>query len=547
MNLDEDYSYPEQRNGSPSVPFGAIWSALTSQYGAFTAEFGPATNMPTAVVTVPYSTVTVQSTILQTAFVTVTTGLAQSEINTHSSLSSTPTTLDPVPITTPTSSTRRSLTLSSTFQSSASQSSVAHISAPLPPAASTASPPATLPAVIVSSVSSVDGAGSLTVSLETHRPVTTASATASSSAITATSRLTQKHAIIGGLSGAIASFVMIGAILFFCLRKRRRRNEVDEISVQHEDMDEKGFRPTLKRKWTELTSKGTPKPTPQLPPTSSPITIDEEHHIIRMNTQHWARPYALGHGEGYRESVGPGQLRVTNPDTSRPVTPGRTSSDTNVSFLGRLQYLGASRPTTPRSDTAGSYLGKQRSRLAAVMLTANRSRTSSRSNIHDATPPRIPEIVIDPQLSRECIAPQARTPSLRSYKSATSHPYVQQHPPEDPFLTPPDERDETTAQHQTTEQQRPARPSLAPLQSAARTLSHIGSVLNPFSYRTTSVNKIAVPSVRNSTGSISTWSAGWSQRNTGMSDPFDLDRPSVRGSNAPASDLERGRTLFHGT
>ncbi|KAK4893758.1 hypothetical protein LTR27_008006 [Elasticomyces elasticus] len=505
MNLDEDYSYSEQRRDPPSVPFGVFWSAFTSQFGAITADFDPSTNMPTAVVTVPYSTVTVQSTILQTAFVTVTTGLAQPEINTHSSPSSTPTILDPVPITTPTSSTRSS-----------------------------------------------GGSGSLTVSLETQRPVTTPSATASSSAITATSRLTQKHAIIGGLSGALASFVMIGAILFFCLRKRRRRNEVDELSVQHEVLDEKGFRPTLKRKWTELTSKGTPKPTPQLPPTSSPITIDEEHHIIRMNTQHWARPYALGHGEGYRESVGPGQLRVTNPDASRPVTPGRTSSDTNASFLGRLQYLGASRPTTPRSDTAGSYLGKQRSRLAAVMLTANRSRTSSRSNVHDATPPRIPEIVIDPQLSRECIAPQARTPSLRLYQSATSQPYVQQHPPEDPFLTPPDERDETTSQHQTTAQQRPARPSLAPLQSAARTLSHIGSVLNPFSYRTTSVNKTALPSVRSSTGSISTgsistWSAGWSQRNTGISDPFDLDRPSLRGSNAPGNDLEHGKPLYAGT
>ncbi|TKA73924.1 hypothetical protein B0A55_05051 [Friedmanniomyces simplex] len=354
----------------------------------------------------------------------------------------------------------------------------------------------------------------------------------------------------------MASFVLIGALLYFCVRKRRRRTEDDERDAHHEIVDEKNLRPTIKRKWTEMTGKGTPKATPQLPPSTSPVTVDEEHHIIRMSTQHWARPYALGQGEGYRESVVPGQLRVMNPDASRPATP-RMSSDTAGSFLGRLQHLGPSRPTTPRSDTAGSFLKKQRSALAAVLLTANRSRASSRSNIHiHDTAPHIPEIIIDPALSRECIAPNARTPSFRSYISTTSLPLVQQRPPEDPFLTPPDEKDEapTPSPHQ----QRPKRPSLAPLQSAAgaagRTLSHLGSAMfNPF--RTKSVDEMVLPSssARRPSSVSTTWSSRLSHRNTGFSDPFDLDRGSVRGSGGlahahahAASDMERGRTLYEG-
>ncbi|KAK0346129.1 hypothetical protein LTR02_008133 [Friedmanniomyces endolithicus] len=532
----------ERRDGPPSIQ--------SIPYGV--ASPTDASIMPTtAVVTVPISTVTVQSTILQTAFVTVTSGLVQPYLSSSSSAIS-------------------------TSSASTSRISASHLSAPQStlslPSPSSTSASASFIAVVTQSSASASTTTSITESLENNQPTTAAPTaistaastvppTAASTAALATAsagvaveapRFSQKHAVVGGISGAIASFVLIGALLFFCFRKRWRRSQDDESNVHHETHDEKGLRPTMKRKWTEMTGRGTPKPTPQLPQSSSPVTVDEEHHIIRMSTQHWARPYALGQGEGYRESVAPGQLRVMNPDASRPVTP-RLSSDTTGSFLGRLQHLGPSRPTTPRSDTASSFLKKQRSALAAVLLTANRSRASSRSNIHTHDPtPHIPEIIFDPTLSRECIAPSARPPSFRSYLSATSLPIVQQKPPEDPFLTPPDEKDEEAS---SPPQQRPTRPTLVPLQSAAgaatRTLSHLGSaMLNPFRTRSVVDTTTAVPSSgMRSPSSVSTWSSRLSQRNTGFSDPFELDKPSVRGSNCAhaASDLERGRTLYEGT
>ncbi|KAK0267004.1 hypothetical protein LTR35_016672 [Friedmanniomyces endolithicus] len=534
----------ERRDGPPSIqsiPYGAIWSAFTSEYGVFTAELessgtpaGVASPtdtfiMPTtAVVTVPISTVTVQSTILQTAFVTVTSGLVQPYSSSSTSSIST--------------------SSISTLRTSTSQ-----LIAPQPtlslPSPSSTGPSASFVPVVTQSSASAPTTTSYTESLENNSPATEAPTaistaaptvapsaastaalvTASASAAVGAPHYLQRHAVVGGVTGAIASFVLIGALLFFCFRRRRRRTQDDESNAHRHVHDEKGIRPTMKRKWTEMTGRGTPQPTPQLPQSSPPVTVDEEHHIIRMS-----------------------KLRVVNPDASRPVTP-RLSSDTAGSFLGRLQHLGPSRPTTPRSDTASSFLKKQRSALAAVLLTANRSRASSRSNIHTQDPtPHIPEIIFDPALSRECIAPSARPPSFRSYLSATSLPIVQQRPPEDPFLTPPDEKDEEAS---SPPRQRPTRPTLAPLQSAAgaatRTLSHLGSaMLNPFRTRSVVETTTAVPSGgARSPSSVSTWSSRLSQRNTGFSDPFDLDKPSVRGSTAAyaARDLERGKILYEGT
>ncbi|KAK5137179.1 hypothetical protein LTR08_000684 [Meristemomyces frigidus] len=279
------------------------------------------------------------------------------------------------------------------------------------------------------------------------------------------------------------------------------------------------------RQWTALTGKGTPKPTPRIAQISSPVTVDEDHHIIRMSTQHWARPFATGQGEGFRDSVAPGQLRVVNPDESSPATP---------------------RPSTQRSDTAGSFLKKQRTALTAVLLNANRSRANSRTNVLSSGTPEIP---IDPALSRECIiAPTTPTPIYKSYASVVTLPVIVQQPPDDPFITPPLETATTAAE------QKSKRPGLAPLQSAAgaagRTLSHIGNFLNPF--RT---HSNAAESVRTfSRHSVSTYASRSSWRGTAFSDPFDLDRPSVRSSAVPCrteSEVEKGRTpsqnVYEGT
>ena len=212
-----------------------------------------------------------------------------------------------------------------------------------------------------------------------------------------------------------------------------------------------------------------------------------------MSLEHWPRPFA--HGESFRESTGPGQLRVMNPDMSKPTTPlPRTSNESDSSFLKR-----------------------QRSAIGAVLFGGNRSRTNSyKGSLNQAA--QVPTIAIDPALSTECIARTAPTPSFRSYSSVSSFPVVQQQPPDDPFLTPPDERDELG--QSSPPPSRARRPSLAPLQNAAgaagRTLSHLGSSLNPFRSKPEPATETVKTVSRNS---ISTFSSA--------GDPFKLDRPSI--------------------
>ncbi|KAI7164865.1 hypothetical protein KC349_g407 [Hortaea werneckii] len=330
----------------------------------------------------------------------------------------------------------------------------------------------------------------------------------------------QKNVLIGGLSGAFAGLLLIGVLVAFCLRRRKTRNE-DSDSVS-----EKGnFRPALKRKWTELTGKGTPKPTPQMPH-DTPVTVDEDHHIIRMNTTHWARPFAQGQGEGFRESAGPAQLRVVNPDPSRPSTP-RISS-----------------------ETAGSFLKKQRTALAAVLANAGRSRSNSR--LSGQPPSNVPEIIVDPALSSECIAHSPYNPSTRSTPSPTVSPGNHRVSQGSSMGLPPETTPSSASQQQ---HQQPKRPGLSPLQSAGsaakRTLSHIGSILNPFRTPSNAEIEPAGPVVAgprqqststqsSSSGTCSSSSSRLSSRatitGTTYSDPFDLDRPSVRGSvHQPAS------------
>ncbi|KAI7360901.1 hypothetical protein KC354_g8500 [Hortaea werneckii] len=393
---------------------------------------------------------------------------------------------------------------------SSSRSSFVSIESTLFPTASNVNEdgPGTLPAIATrGSVNGFDPASST-------KPSTTSSTSAVAtnqgpSTSPEANKSPQKHAIIGGISGALAGLLLMGVLIAFCLRRRKTCNE-DSDSVS-----EKGnFRPALKRKWTELTGKGTPKPTPQMPQETL-VTVDEDHHIIRMNTTHWARPFAQGQGEGFRESVGPAQLRVVNPDPSRSSTP-RISS-----------------------ETAGSFLKKQRTTLVARLANAGRSRSNSR--LSGQPPPNVPEIVVDPALSSECIFHSPHNPASRSTPSPTPSPEDRRLSQESSTILPPE-----TAHTSPSHQQQPQRPGLLPLQSAGsaakRTLSHIGSILNPF--RTPSGAGIETlrfafdgprrHSTISTQSSATVSSSRLSSRNTTTrttySDPFDLDRPSVRGS-----------------
>jgi hypothetical protein len=353
--------------------------------------------------------------------------------------------------------------------------------------------------------SDLSGTPTLTMSFVTHKPVV--SATSIPDNTTTKSDGHQKHAIIGGLSGSIAGLVLIGLLIFFFLKWRRRWEEDREDDV----VSEKGIRPMLARKFSQLTARNSsPAPAP-LPVSQGTSTPDYDGGVIRMSLD-WPRPYA--HGEGYRESMGPRRLQVMNPSPERPSTPAPRGS----------------------SESVPGFISRQKTALAAVFAAGGRSRANSTGE----SPQKgftVPTIAVDDASSTEHLPTNANgpTPSFRSYPSVSSLPMVEQRPPEDPFLTPPDERDELTPPART------QRPGIRPLQSAAsaagRTLSHMGSALNPFK----SKSYLAPSTYAASTRSVSSSSSA--------GDQFQFDRPSIADSNAREYDRSTKSTwaVYEGT
>lgn len=471
-----------------SIPLSDLWSVFTSDVvsvlteetavatflaSAATTTIPASATMVTTEVGVPISTITVDTTILRTSFVTV-------PVTTELPDSTTTSRAKPAPTD---RSSRAQPTIGSSGRHASFTTSV------------NIKGPSTTP--------------TLTLSFEPHRSIVAPSATVSPTI--SASHTVRKHAIIGGLSGSIAGLVLIGMLLCICIRRRRPpREDEDEVT------NEKGLRPAIARKWSHLTTTTTiARPPPALSRASTP---DLDGGLIRVSLEHWPRPFA--HSESFRESVGPGRLRVTNPDPSRPATPH----------------------PRPSLESMGSFLKWHRSAIAAVLAGSNRSRASSVAG--SSRNLQIPAISIEPSFSSESVTRNLPPPSFRSYPSVATLPTIQQLPPEDPFLTPPEEREEPepvspAKQH---------RPSIVPLQAAGRTLSHVGSALNPF--RTKSNFAESVKSHAHSRNSFSTFSSA--------GDPFKLDRPSIYeghtrmndGNARTANELERhvfNRPLYEGT
>jgi hypothetical protein len=479
MRLGDDVASAGQQLHPRSLPLGKIWSVFTSEVGSIftqgtttTTDGAGATTSPVPVtmittrVPIPVLTTTVDTTIVRTSYITVHTTAAV-----------------PIP---PSHTTKcQSLDCENTLITKGGQ----HTSI------TKGSQHTSLPEVVTRKTSLQTTKTPGIKSYQTEQSMTAPSAT-SSPPVSQSHNASNKHAIIGGLSGAIAGLVLIGALIIFFLRKRRRRRRDEEA----ESMSEKGLRPILARKWSQLTSKRST--IGAAPVVSRGTTPDLDGGLIRVSMDNWPRPFA--HGESFRESMGPGRLRVMNPDPSRPVTP---------------------LPRGSSESATGGFFKQPRTALAAFL--GNRSRGNSSSG----TPNRdlqIPTIAVDPASSSDHIAPQVPTPSFRSYPSVTSLPFVEQRPPEDPFLTPPDERDELS------NPPTPRRPGITPLQSAAgaasRTLSHIGSALNPFRSKS---NLAASMKSQQSRHSVSTFFSSSSAGN-----PFKLDRPSVYESSIAAREEE---------
>lgn len=474
------YRYPREPNGfeARSLPLGEIWSKFTSEIDSILTHAAATTTSPgnaspaTATATTMVTT-EVFTTVWRTSLTTV--HLTTDVVRTKTLNGADTTSPDPTP-----STTSRELT----------PTSLASPTAPSNPPKSAGITSTSSSSTSTRNASNgVIGTPTLTLSLLTHKPLAHVTGIPSFNATNNGSHnatAQRKHAIIGGLAGAIAGLVLIGILIVFCLRKRRRKNGASD-----EPVSEKGVRPAMARKWSEFTARHSTSTV--MPPVSHGTnTPDIDGGLIRMSLDRWPRPYA--HGEGYRESLGPRRLQVMNPSPPRPATPQTRGS----------------------SESVTRFVNRQKTAIVSVFAGGTRARAGSNgeSPNHGLV---APTITIDPALSSECVAANAYAPSFRSLPSVSSTAMVEQRPPEDPFLTPPDERDEMEEP-----QTKPRRPGIAPLQSAAsvaaRTLSNIGSALNPFrskSYVNESVTSASVS--RRSV--ISSSSAG---------DPFHYDRPSLR-------------------
>ena len=470
MALDDEVASSVQQHAPrASIPLGEIWTALTSEIGGIftdntdsTTDGSGTTASPVTVtmittnVPVPVHTTTVDTTLVKTSFVTVRLTTQIPAPPPHTSQGEDP------------QSSKQSTTTTTREHT-------------------------TLPEIATRSTTSPTTSGS-----SPHHTEQSATAPSSTSSPAVSSNNSdRKHAIIGGLSGAIAGLVLIGALIIFCLRKRRRR---DDDGESRESMSEKGFRPILARKWSEFTTrKSVPEAQPAVSRGSTP---DFDGGLLRVSMDNWARPYA--NGQSFRESMGPRRLQVMNPDLSRPETPLRRSSDSNIA--------------------AGGFLRQPRTAFAAFLGNRSRGNSATRTPSRDAN---IPTIAIQPVGSSGHGTPQGATPSFHSYSSVTSLPVVEQRPPEDPFLTPPDERDELSTPST------PRRPGVTPLQSASKTLSHLGSALNPFRSKSNMTMKSQA-----SRRSVSTFFSSSSE-----GDPFALDRPSVYERSLRRQGSENNRSL----
>ncbi|SMY25408.1 unnamed protein product [Zymoseptoria tritici ST99CH_1A5] len=375
---------------------------------------------------------------------------------------------------------------------------------------------------------------------------------------------TSKRAIIAGLSGSIAGLLLIGVMIFFFLRRKRLREEARNSRNYNDHVEKQSHLQHSPQPPPAFSSRCESLQTVHRPSSSAPA-VDEDHRIIRMSTQHWPRPYAPGGAEGHRGSRSTTQLRVTNPDPSRPTTARRPSQETARTFLSRKR----------------SAIGE------ALHGAATRLRASSfRTEIASPPPPvPLPADIIYPNRNKPL--PTIRvfdrgstssTPSFRSYPSLLSSARPQASPslastilprnPPSPIRSPssnymppssitpdmgPDKDPFKTPSLETPAQIRPQRPSLATLQKlwphsrlhssnsthkmrkSPQTRSARSSMLTPnsftrlYSHRRSqrrSRGGKSASSRGQSKSSVNTLStARWSKR----SDPFDLDRGSWRG------------------
>jgi hypothetical protein len=219
-----------------------------------------------------------------------------------------------------------------------------------------------------------------------------------------------RKAIVGGLAGAIAGFLITGFLLCLFLRRRQRRQERQEAEYY---AGEKGSEPStfiesvepgLNQTWSGL-ARDVNRSTPELPQPRTPSPADGS--LIRVSTEHWLRPYVAG--GGLRESLAPAPLRITNPDgstTNTPALPTRPSFFRQHSAALAAMFLGGSSHASPYVSTPRSGLGPTSKPPPLTSFTSSKVGVAG-----------------------------LQTPSFNINSSKTSLAIVVQQPPDDPFLT----------------------------------------------------------------------------------------------------------------
>nr|OQO32126.1 hypothetical protein B0A51_00969 [Rachicladosporium sp. CCFEE 5018] len=334
----------------------------------------------------PVHTVIETTLILSTTYVTVTAPSPTTTIVFLPVLSSRTSVASELPTSSPSENTLSDTTTAQSVAGSVISSS----------AATTSSTPGST-SVASTSTGGLVGSGSSSP-LETAAPLATEQ-----------TKTHDRKAIVGGLSGTIAGLLLIGLLLFFCLRRRRKSRELREIS---EPVSEKPMPPTfstvvakpgLVRQLSNfalghLRNRSLPRPRRPSPCDGS---------LIRVPLDHWDRPFAAG--GGLRDSITPVPLRVANPDPSRANTPQP-----------------AARP---------NFLRKQSSNLVAFLHDRTRGAATAPAADPDLLTPLGPQTRhIEPALSREWLVHDTREGGVPTSPSQTTLPVIVQHPPDDPFV-----------------------------------------------------------------------------------------------------------------
>lgn len=303
----------------------------------------------------------------------------------------------------------------------------------------------------------------------------------------------KKLVIIGGLSGAVGGLLLLGLLLFFYLRRRHQRRE--GMQEDKAPVDEYVARPSINSSSSRFSNEPTDQTTfIQEHTTYPPATIDG--NLIRMSLDRFERPFVKK--EGWRDSNGPGRLRVVNPDRSCPSTPELPSVRAPQSHLQLYPPF------------------------APAFLSSIRSKSASYSSTPGVS--CLPHVPGNSHAPSDHSMTTTATPSFRSYPSLVSLRTAVHQIPKDPFVTLPSNNP----------QQRANRPSLAPLQSTtSRTWSSLGRVLLPFKTKSPPMVQSARSSARESLLFYSPTRP--SHRSSVRSDLLTLDRPSFGGRSTDAS------------